>query len=248
MIDYKRIWKIARTKKEGEDVIDNIFEWDEEWRENFLNYFELIDGNIFGQLGGTEGRLHLYIKRRIGNNEKIYSEHWERIADRLPLIAKTRADKKRTFIKACKEHQAITGISFRIDKEEIAHFKRTPGKTKEAHQIEARTEVEKRVRVIDQAIAEKELTEEQNRQVATLMKLGVNYKIAGDIAREDIYGGLKEVIDAIEIDENIKDYVGDIQPDVEPEGASQVAGRYLAEYRTAVYGFKGKKKQGKKDT
>ena len=214
VIDYKRIWKIARTKKEGEDVIDNIFEWDEEWRENFLNYFELIDGNIFGQLGGTEGRLHLYIKRRIGDNEKIYSEDWERIANRLPLIATARADKKRTFIKAGKKHQAITGISFRIDKKDIAHFERIPEKTKETHQIEAREEVEKRVRVIDQAKAQKELTEEQNRIVATLIRLGVNHRTAGEIARANPSQEImRELIEEL----NSEDCKGD------PEQASYVA-------------------------
>jgi len=217
VIDYKRIWKIARTKKEGENVIDNIFEWDEEWRENFIDYFELIDGNIFGQLGGTEGRLHLHIKRRIGSREEVYSEHWESIADRLPLTGKTRADNKRTFIKACKEHQEITGIAFRIDAKEIAHFTNHPGKTKQDHQIESRAGVEKRAKRIDQAKAEKELTEEQNRIAGTLFKLNVNPKLAGQIAglnpsREDVW----------EMEEELKDCKDD------PSQVSYVAGGWLA--------------------
>jgi len=239
VIDYKRIWKTARTKKEGEDNVDNIFEWDEEWRLNFLNYFEVIDGNIFGQLSGTAGRLHLYLKRRLGSREGVYSEHWESIADRLPLTGKTRGGRKQTFIKSCKEHQEITGIAFRIDAKKIAHFTNHPGKTKEAHQIEARTEVKKRIKRIDQAKEQRALTEEQNRTVATLMKLGVNYKIAGEIAKEYPYD-IQDLIDTIEIDANIKYYAGKHDPDAEPEGPNQVAGRWLAEYRTAMYGFGNK--------
>lgn len=174
-------WR-AYTKQKDSEAVDNVFLWDPVIGVNLDNYFEVINGKVLGQLGDTAGRLYCYLLRAMGE-KGTHQEAWESIADRLPLIAKHRPGKKRTFQKACEELKSKTGIACKMDGKGIVYFTNHQKKTKEDHQAETRAEVDSQVDWNKQV---KTLTTEQNRVWAKLIKLGVGLNFANKLVKSTI--------------------------------------------------------------